>query len=318
MSLPPVNPNTTRARVMLEIASAMVATPLQGFAQADITLTTLGQGAPARFVSNSGTSSIEAVLSRKADLAIVNPTTALALAYRGTGPYKTPQPLRTIAVIPSEDQFVFAVSGETGLASFEEIAARRVPLRVSLRGQPDHGLHMLLDQVMAAAGFLLDDLRAWGGAPKREGTLPWPDSAKFKALARGEIDAIFDEASYIWVNEALDAGATILPLGEPTVRKLETIGFRRALIRKSQFPKLPADVLTVDFSGWPIFVHAEAAEALVRQVCAGLDARKERIPGEDGKPLPVERMCREAPDTPQDVPLHPAAERYWRERGYLD
>jgi TRAP-type uncharacterized transport system substrate-binding protein len=28
-------------------------------------------------------------------------------------------------------------------------------------------------------------------------------------------------------------------------------------------------------------------------------------------------MCVEAPDTPQLVPLHPAAERLWRERGYL-
>ncbi len=317
MPLPPVNPNPTRGRVMLEIAPELVATPRQGFGQADIGLKPFGKGAPARFVSNSGISSIEAVLSRQADLAIINPTTALAMAYRGTGPYKAPQPLRTIAVIPSEDQFVFAVRADHGLTSLEEIAVRRLSLRVSLRGQPDHCLHTLLDQVLAAAGFSLDDLRSWGGSPNREGTLPWPDSAKFQALASGGIDAIFDEASYVWVNEALDAGVTIVPLGEATVHKLEAVGFRRALIRKSQFPKLPADVLTVDFSGWPIFVHAEASDALVRQVCAGLDARKDRIPGEDGKPLPVERMCHEAPDTPQDVPLHPAAEPYWPERGYL-
>ena len=28
-------------------------------------------------------------------------------------------------------------------------------------------------------------------------------------------------------------------------------------------------------------------------------------------------MAREAPDTPQLVPLHPAAERHWRRQGYL-
>jgi hypothetical protein len=28
-------------------------------------------------------------------------------------------------------------------------------------------------------------------------------------------------------------------------------------------------------------------------------------------------MAREAPDTPQTVPLHLAAERYWRSRGYI-
>jgi TRAP-type uncharacterized transport system substrate-binding protein len=319
MPLMPVNPNTTRARLMLEVASELVGAPLQGFAQAEVTLTPFGQSelAPTRLRSHSTIDSIEAVLSRQTDFAIINPATALAMAVRGVGPYSAPLPLRAIAVIPSEDQFVFAVRQETGLTSFEEIVARRIPLRVSLRGQPDHCLHTMLDQVLVAAGFSLEAIKSWGGVPKREGTLPWPDSAKFKALAQGEIDAIFDEASYIWVNEALDAGATILPLAETTVRKLEATGFRRAFIRKSQFPKLAADVLTVDFSGWPVFCHADASDDLVRQVCAGLDARKDSIPGEDGKPLPVERMCREAPDTPQDVPLHPAAERYWRERGYL-
>ncbi len=320
MPLMPVNPNTTRARVMLEIASELAGTPLQGFAQAEVTLTPFGQSSvpPTRLRSHSTIDSIEAVLSRQADVAIINPVAALNMAVRGTGPYSAPVPLRAIAVIPSEDQFVFAVRKETGLTTVEEIAARRIPLRVSLRGQPDHCLHMMLDQVLAAAGFSLDAMKSWGGTPKREGTLPWPDSAKFQAFAKGEIDAIFDEASYIWVAEALDAGATILPLSEPTVRKLEAIGLRRAIIRKSAFPKLPADVLTVDFSGWPIFVHAETSDRLVTQICASLDARKGSIPGEDGKPLPVERMCREAPDTPQDVPLHPAAERFWRQRGYLD
>ena len=44
------------------------------------------------------------------------------------------------------------------------------------------------------------------------------------------------------------------------------------------------------------------------QICAGLDARKMNIPWEEPGDLPVERMAREAPDTPQTVPLHPAAD----------
>jgi TRAP-type uncharacterized transport system substrate-binding protein len=55
----------------------------------------------------------------------------------------------------------------------------------------------------------------------------------------------------------------------------------------------------------------------VTQICAGLDARKARIAWEEPGDLPVERMAREALDTPQCVPLHPAAERFWRSRGYL-
>ena len=116
---------------------------------------------------------------------------------------------------------------------------------------------------------------------------------------------------------ALEAGITILPLAEATVATLETMGYRRAILPRSTYHQLPQDVLSLDFSGWTVFVHAEADDALVTQICAGLDARKTRIPWEEPGDLPVERMAREAPDTPQTVPLHPAAERFWRSRGYL-
>jgi len=101
------------------------------------------------------------------------------------------------------------------------------------------------------------------------------------------------------------------------VKKLEAQGYRRAYMRKSVFPALKQDILTIDFSGWPIFVRADLDDAIVTQMCAGLDARKHNIPWEGEGPLPVERMAREAPDTPQDIPLHPAAEKYWKSKGYL-
>ena len=109
----------------------------------------------------------------------------------------------------------------------------------------------------------------------------------------------------------------LLPLAEATVATLEAMGYRRAILPRSTYHKLPQDVLSLDFSGWTVFVHAEADDDLVTQICTGLLARKARIPWEEPGELPVERMAREAPDTPQTVPLHPAAERFWRGRGYL-
>jgi len=106
-------------------------------------------------------------------------------------------------------------------------------------------------------------------------------------------------------------------LHEETVRKLEAMGYRRAVLERKRFPGLPHDILTIDFSGWAIFVNADLPDLLVGQMCAALDARKHLIPWEEPGPLPVERMARDAADTPIDVPLHPGAERFWRERGYL-
>jgi hypothetical protein len=317
MAAPITNPVITRSRVVLEMASEFVAS-YDTMRQARVQLREQGKRDWSLTLTGLSTNEgIVEVANRSADLAIINPSAALTVAYRGMGQWTQQQPVRAIGVIPSLDQYVFAVKATHGLTSFEQIAERRVALRLSLRGQRDHCLHAMLDHIAAAAGFTLADIASWGGQARLEEALPWPDSRKWDLLKRGEIDAIFDEAAPVWVDLALDNGMTILPLAETTVRKLETMGYRRALIRRADFPRLPKDVLTIDFSGWTIFVHAELADDIVTRLCAGLDARKHLIPWEQPGPLPVERMCRDAPDTPLDVPLHPAAERFWRGRGYL-
>jgi TRAP-type uncharacterized transport system substrate-binding protein len=104
---------------------------------------------------------------------------------------------------------------------------------------------------------------------------------------------------------------------EPTVRKLEALGFRRATIRKANYPGLESDVLTVSFSGWPIFVRADLDDQTVTMLCEALDSNRARIPWQGEGPLPVQTMCRDSDATPIDAPLHPAAESYWRSVGYL-
>jgi TRAP-type uncharacterized transport system substrate-binding protein len=99
--------------------------------------------------------------------------------------------------------------------------------------------------------------------------------------------------------------------------KLENIGFRRALIPKARYPKLPHDVPTLDFSGFAVYTHANVADEIVAAICAALEARKDKIVWQEPGPLPLERMCRDTADGPLTIPLHPAAERFWRAQGYL-
>ena len=314
----PANPLTTRSRVVLEIASEMVGGPDPIFKQSKVSFRSQGGREWSRNLYGSSTyEMLDTVISGEALLAMMNPASLLAVAHLGKGPYASPQPVRVITVIPSEDQMVFAVRPETGLKTFEEVAAKRAKLRLGLRGQLDHGLQPMLKDVMDAVGFTLADFKSWGGDARHDGNIPFPNGAKFAAFVKGELDAVIDEASNAWVGQALDAGMTILTLTEPTVKRLEAMGHRRAYIRKKDYPKLAADVLTIDFSGWPVFVRADLADDTVTQICAGLDARKQNIPWEGEGPLPVERMCLEAPDTPQVIPLHPAAERFWRAKGYI-
>jgi hypothetical protein len=320
MQRPPQRPTpmVTRSRVVLEIASELVAIRSQPFNQAKVSLRVQGGGDfPLTLFGTSTIEGVFEVAEGRAQLAIINPAEAMAVAVRGGRPFDKPMPVKTIAVIPSVDHYVFAVRPETGLRTFEEIAVKKPPLRMALRGQKDHWVHYLLDDAAEAAGFSVDDVVRWGGKAVRDGLLPYPHQEKFKAFVRGDFDAMFDEAANVWLNAAVEAGMTILPLAEETVRKLEAKGYRRTWLTREEFPALKEDILTLDFSGWPIFVRDDAPDELVTQICAALVARKHLIPWQGDGDLPIERMCVDGPETPQLAPYHPAAERYWRERGCM-
>jgi hypothetical protein len=222
-----------------------------------------------------------------------------------------------ITVIPSLDQLAFAVSAKTGLASLGDILERRFPLRLSLRGEPHHSIHIVVKEVLSQYGFSLDDIAAWGGQVRYDAAMPDRPS-RIGAVGRGEIDAIFDEALDSWAETALDLGMRFLPLEDLVLQNLEELGFRRSAISKSQYPRLERDVPALDFSGFAVYTHADAPDEVIQGVCAALEARKDRIPWQGEGPLPLKQMCSDTPEAPRGVPLHPAAERFWREQGYLD
>src|SRR5437588_657300 len=81
-------------------------------------------------------------------------------------------------------------------------AERHYPLRVSLRGQRDHSVHMVTNVVLSTLGISLDDITAWGGEVRYDDGLPYTD-ARMGAARRGEVDAIFDEAMPSFADDAL-------------------------------------------------------------------------------------------------------------------
>ena len=313
----PVGRDTIRSRLVLEVASEMVDQPEWPNRQARVSLRVQGAEQWAvNMIASDGPAAIDLVARGEIQLAISNPAMYLALAVRGVGPYKNPIPLRAITVIPSPDQLAFAVTEKSGLQSLHEIRARRAPLRISLRGQRDHALHPVVDAVLAVAGFSLDDIVSWGGQVRYDDGLPMK-SNRFGAMQRGEVDMIVDEAVRGWANAALDAGMRILPLDDAILTKLEALGLRRAIMPKARYSKLGADLPTLDFSGFAVYTHASVPDAIVTSICAALESRKDRIGWQEPGPLPLEQMCRDTADGPLVIPLHPAAEQFWRGRGYL-
>ncbi len=312
-------PAAIRSRFVLEMAAAMCAAPGEPYREAEVCLQR--DGGKGSLVTVSATSTVDnltRVANREIDFSFINPSSALTVAYNGKGSHFTaPQPIRALAVLPSPDQCLIAVSESTGLTCIEDIARAKAPLRISVRGTETHWLHCMIEDIFRAAGFSGRELLSWGGALRKEGKIPDPGDRKFQAMARGEIDAIFDEGAMRWGEAATQAGMRVLGMSEETAARLEAIGYRRTVLRRADYPLLPEDVLTLDFSGWPLFVHANADAATVTAACAGLEARRASIPWEGDGPLPLAIMCGGGEGAPLDVPLHPAAEKFWKDGGYL-
>ncbi len=311
------HPHTTRSRLMLEVATELVNRRDWPYLQARVSLREQGSSEwPVTLFGSDSPATIRDVASGKVQFAIINPSMVLKIAALGSSPFTEPLPLRSIAVLPSSDQMVFAVRENTGLKSFTDIRERRFPLKISLRGQPDHSLHVIINHVLSGAGFSLDDIVSWGGEIRYDAGMPYGVD-RIGAVQRGEIHAIFDEGASTWGNMALELGMTFLALDEDLLKRLEIIGLRRGLIERTNFPKLSSDVPTLDFSGWPIYTHKNTAGPLVMDFCRALEASKDRIPWAENAPLPLAQMVRDTPEGHLEVPLHPAAERFWQERGYL-
>src|SRR5439155_10343829 len=163
-----------RSRLMLEVACELVAGDDWEERQARIQFRRQGDESWAVCLFGSDApAAVDAVASGEAQFAIVNPGAILAMALRGSGPFKQPVPVRAVTVLPQFDQFGFAVANSTGLTSVAEIKEKRYPLKLNLRGQSDHSIHAFVNAVLSVMGFSLEDLVSWGGELSYDRGMPW-------------------------------------------------------------------------------------------------------------------------------------------------
>ncbi len=320
---PPVLPKerpragAVRSRLMLEVASELVSRPDQAARQARVSLRTQGgEGWELTLFGSDSVLGAPAVASGEVTFAIVNPATAIGPAVRGLPPFEHPLDLAAIATIPSHDQLGFAIAARHGITSLDELRVRRPALRLSLRAQPDHSVHTVVDHVLGAVGVSLAEIRAWGGTIRYDDDIP-DRGARAAAIRAGEIDAVFDEGTYNWIDLGLLAGLTFAALPESSLARLAAMGYRRSALSARRHPALGADVPTIDFSGFLVYTRSATADGVVTAFCESLVARADRIPWQGGPSLPLDRIASDRIDAPIPIPFHPAAARFWAAKELL-
>ncbi|AQT82378.1 hypothetical protein B1R94_28735 [Mycolicibacterium litorale] len=323
----PVDPVNIRALLMLGVASYLTIDDEWPYRETTIQMQSAGDELGSyRFFGANHPDSIRKVFERELDISIMNPSAILGMAHRGEGLFSHPMEVALIAVMPHDDQLGFAVSEASGLTSLDDIREKRYPLKLSVRGSLDFCTTELVEQVLKVHGFSYSDILNWGGSVSYDQQMPpigFPKNpSRIQLASEGHYDAIFEEGVFIWANAAVGAGLRFLDIAPERLAQLESIGFKRAVIEKARYGQLPADVSTIDFSGWPIYARADAPDLLVRKFCQAMEVRKDGIPWNIGpvnqQELPLEKMVVEAADTPHmGVPFHPAARQFWNEMGYL-
>jgi TRAP-type uncharacterized transport system substrate-binding protein len=255
---------------------------------------------------------------KKHDFGFGNPVGLTRMAYLGRGFYRKKIPLRAIGVFPTWDRLIFAVHKRTGIESIEDIKKRQYPLRISTRrkGKLQTTLYVI-EEVLRAYGIRLADIAKWGGEIIQAAA---PSSAdRMNHIRSGKADAVFDEGVKSWGGLALQSGMRFLSVGDAALRRLEQIGFPRAPLTSKHYPEMEREIQTVDFSGWTFFCHADLPPPIAYQMARAIDLCHANIPVDhfNGRPMTMEEFCRGGEAGQLNIPLHPGAKKYFRERGYL-
>jgi len=257
--------------------------------------------------------------TRRVDIAYVNPSALVVMAYRGKGYYKQKMELRVLGCFPSWDRIALVVAKDLKVKSLQDIAERKIPLHVSTRlSGVNNGTYYTISTILAFYGLSFDKIKRWGGKVQECGRPFAPE--RLKSIAKRSINAVFDEGISTpggWLDQALDNGYEIIPIEPAIVKKLEQMGYTRSVLPRSRYRQLKEDTLTIDYSGWALVTHRWLPNNVAYAAVETIDERQSVIPVDDDHPLNMKSLCHGTEKCPLKIPLHPGAMKYYRGKGYL-
>lgn len=239
-------------------------------------------------------------------------TTNLWAAYHGEEPYEEPiTDLRGIARLGTQSVLHNFVRTGAGINSIKELAESQQGIRLDAGTRGLAGeLHV--ERMLNMHGVSYADIRSWGGS-----VIHSSYSEASNRLIDGHIDAFFNNdviGQPLWVELATAANVVLLPQEEEAVEKMvDNYGYSRHIIPAGSYRGQDEDVLTTSQDA--VFVcHKDTPEELVYMITKLIFERQDRLIAAYGelKNINIETAI------PENAPLHPGAERYYREIGAIE
>ncbi len=258
--------------------------------------------------TNASAHNVNAVQAGQMEAGLTGAAT-LHYAYKGIGLFEGNQKpdVRVIANLFPEDLHLVLPKGAK-LNGLADLKGKRVGI-----AQAGSGTQIAVELILAAHGITRDDIE--------EAELNNTQSAE--RLADGQIDAYFYAAGtpvaamiqldntkgmelYDWTEEELVTGNTAVPY------------YIKSLIPAGTYPGVDYDVDTLAVSGM-LITNANQPEELIYEITKALWSPTARNLLDNGHPKGKAITVETALDGVEGigVPLHPGAERYYREIGML-
>jgi TRAP transporter TAXI family solute receptor len=230
-------------------------------------------------------------------------------ASEGNKPFKyIHKNIRALAEVGISDMGVFLVTEKTPINSIRELKEKKYPLRLTTSPKASSPA-LAAARILKEYGITYDDLKAWGGSVT---FTTYTDSASL--IADGHADSIISAAGPAIFELISRMAMKSFPIDEDIVEILvKKYGYAKNFVPKGRYPWVKEDSWTI---GSPniILVGAEIPEEVVYKIT--------KVICENPKVI-RNWGAHHAYFNPKTAwknvggPLHPGAERYYREAGYM-
>jgi len=251
--------------------------------------------------------------AEKADLGFAFPMTA-NWAYNGKLLYEKPiRNLRAVAGGLDSYWVAGAVKEEVGIGTWAEMKAKKLGLRICTQSKGSLS-ELAAKQVLEAYGISYEDLKSWGGDILMTG---FKDMVP--ALKEGALDGFLMMCTPnhpTWTELAISRPIRFISLEEPILEKLKSeYGYTRSVLPAGMFAGQKEDVVTIGFPTC-LLAREDVPDDVIYTILKAIVENKEKIQSSYGSFKAFDPKTAWMPDKLGGVPLHPGAEKFYKEKGW--
>jgi TRAP transporter TAXI family solute receptor len=278
-------------------------------------------GSSVSFKPNSPGGGVLAIAEKQADFTATATGTEIRLANEGQAPYKSPLKGRfSYVMMLYDNQFMhFIMTKEwadaNGVKSWADIAAKKPRMRLAIN-RPDNPQTTIGGpyEVMKAYGFSINDIEKWGGS-----FVLGNSQIGLDAITDGKAD-VFMNARNLGDSLVKDIAAKRELLwidgDQRTIQKAaDTFNFKADMVPKGTYPFMEKDYPTVRM--WvSLLAGAHVPDEVVYKYVKAVAENESRVQGIGGS-LKTSFTTAKMVTNPANLPYHPGALRFYKEKGLV-